>query len=196
MGVCAEMCADQHAITRDQQVVFPSKWISWNFARFSLSYFINLSPLLLQLSWSISHDTTPPWTFFWVRYVLWTFFQLLRILSWMRFDYFVLLCYYNMYILFPGLLCHSKLWERNICTKWWPFCLGDSSGMIMVHATLKLLITYAVLLLWFSINTFCFLQVEIFSGRGKPSTLVDKDEGLGKVNRLIQKHVNYLECTI
>lgn len=104
----------------------------------------------------------------------------------------IIICIYY----FPGLLCHSKLWERNICTKWWPFCLGDSSGMIMVYGALKLLITYAVLLLWFSVNTFCFLQVEIFSGRGKPSTLVDKDEGLGKVNRLIQKHVNYLECII
>jgi hypothetical protein len=32
---------------------------------------------------------------------------------------------------------------------------------------------------------FLLLQVEIFNGRGKPPTLVDKDEGLGKVKRLI-----------
>jgi len=44
MGVCAEMCADQHAITRDQQVVFPSQWISFLFP-----YFINLSPLTASI---------------------------------------------------------------------------------------------------------------------------------------------------
>lgn len=27
-----------------------------------------------------------------------------------------------------------------------------------------------------------FFQVEISGGRGKPSTIIDKDEGLGKVN--------------
>ena len=29
-----------------------------------------------------------------------------------------------------------------------------------------------------------YIQVEVSGGRGKPSTLVDKDEGLGKVNRI------------
>ena len=30
-----------------------------------------------------------------------------------------------------------------------------------------------------------YIQVEISGGRGKPSALVDKDEGLGKVNRIL-----------
>jgi hypothetical protein len=28
------------------------------------------------------------------------------------------------------------------------------------------------------------MQVEVSGGRGRPSTIVDKDEGLGKVNNL------------
>jgi hypothetical protein len=34
------------------------------------------------------------------------------------------------------------------------------------------------------------MQVEVSGGRGKPSTIVDKDEGLGKVKELI--HLNLL----
>jgi len=30
-----------------------------------------------------------------------------------------------------------------------------------------------------------YMQVEVSGGRGKPSTIVDKDDGLGKVNRVV-----------
>jgi len=33
------------------------------------------------------------------------------------------------------------------------------------------------------------MQVEVSTGRGRASTIVDKDEGLGKVNRLICNYI-------
>lgn len=35
---------------------------------------------------------------------------------------------------------------------------------------------------WFQFHA--HVQVKVLGGRGKPSTVVDKDEGLGKVNSL------------
>lgn len=42
---------------------------------------------------------------------------------------------------------------------------------------------------WYNVHSdplFLCLQVEISEGRGKSSTIVDKDEGLGKVNKVIR----------
>lgn len=36
------------------------------------------------------------------------------------------------------------------------------------------------------------VQVEVSGGRGRPSTIVDKDEGLGKVN--LMTYLNFFTC--
>lgn len=39
------------------------------------------------------------------------------------------------------------------------------------------------------------MQVEVSGGRGKPATIVDKDEGLGKVIVMnIHVHTEYMQC--
>ena len=57
--------------------------------------------------------------------------------------------------------------------------MGNSSGIIS-DSTLsrKKFIFFGIK----SISTVNSMQVEISGGRGKPSIIVDKDEGLGKVN--------------
>jgi hypothetical protein len=58
--------------------------------------------------------------------------------------------------------------------------LGNSPGELS-NSTLSQIKFSVYAIKSLSIDNFV-MQVEISGGRGKPSTIIDKDEGLGKVN--------------
>jgi hypothetical protein len=68
--------------------------------------------------------------------------------------------------------------------------MGNSSGIISDSIlSRKKFVVFGIK----SISTVNSVQVEMSGGRGKPSIIVDKDEGLGKVNsREGLTYLNYI----
>lgn len=170
MGVCAEICADKHTITRDEQVVFSYGFLKppsiiedtdWCFNLLDVFSFATHCSLLLPI------------------FILDGLVDCAELCL----SGLFLFCSISLFFFLGGGKQDSyaiRSFKRGIAaqnSRLFAWEIAPVQYLILLTVYRKV-IAFDVVLHQFMIF---YLQVEMSSGRGKPSIIVDKDEGLEKV---------------